>query len=66
MKLSNFYFNDEEIELLLKTLAEKHIILYMQNKNNDDIEKLVQIIAAVLEEDGKMNIMDKVFQEVKP
>lgn len=61
----NLNLTDIQIELLLKTLAEKHIILYMQRKDNSDLEELITIVSDELKKLDKMHIFNKVFMEYK-
>lgn len=56
---------DEQLELMLATLAEKHIILYMQGKDNADMERLIGKFNDALKKVKKEYIFFKVFQELK-
>lgn len=56
---------DEQLELALQTLAEKHIILYMQGKDNIEMEKLIGKFNDGLKKIKKEHIFFKIFQEMK-
>lgn len=56
---------DEQLELMLATLAEKHIILFMQGKDNIEMEKLIGKFNDGLKKIKKEHIFFKIFQEIK-
>lgn len=56
---------DEQLELMLATLAEKHIILYMQGKDNEAMERLIGKFNDGLKKVKKEHIFFKVFQVYK-
>lgn len=58
--------NDAHLLLILKTLAEKHVILHMQKKNYVEIEKLIEFIINFMEVQGKGHLVSKVYKEFKP
>ena len=53
--------DDEQRKLLLETLAKAHMVEYLQGKDNRDLEKLINEVARVLQEEGKRKIFDAVF-----
>lgn len=56
---------DEQLKLMLETLAEKHIILFMQNKCNAEMDNLIQKFHDGLKNIEKEYIFFKIFQEIK-
>ncbi len=56
---------DEQLELVLQTLAEKHIILFLQGKDNIDMERLIGKFNDGLKKIKKEHIFFKIFQEMK-
>ena len=60
-----FDLTDEQLELMLATLAEKHIILYMQGKDNIEIDRLIHQFNKGLQKVGKEDIFFKVYMEMK-
>lgn len=56
--------NDSQLILILKTPAQKHAVLYIQNKNYHDIERLIEFIINSLEMQGKKYLIGKVYKEV--
>ena len=57
-------FVDDEILLVLETIAKTHMVEYMQGKDNSGLESLIRKIATALKESGKQEIFDKVFVPV--
>ena len=52
---------DEELELMLITLAEKHVILFMQRKETKELETLISRFVDGLKKIDKEHIFFKVF-----
>lgn len=59
--------NDEEFQFLLEILGQHHAVKWMlgKKKEADLTQDLIAKIVIELENNGKKNIFDKVFQEVK-
>lgn len=56
--------DDKQKKLLLETLAKFHMIGYLQGKNNDLLEKIIQKFVESLKKEGKFEeIFMSVFQE---
>ena len=56
---------DAELELMLETLAEKHIILYMRGRDNIDMERLIKKFNDGLKKINKHEIFFKIYKEMK-
>ena len=55
---------DDQWYLLLATLAEKHIVLFIKDKDISKIEEIIVIISELLNNNGKIDIFNKVFKEL--
>jgi hypothetical protein len=58
-----FDFTDEQLIMLLEVLGQYHMVQYMQGKDNEDTEKIIEVIAIELTNNGKSDIFNKVFRE---
>jgi len=58
-------FTDDQLMLLMATLAKQHMIWRIQNKDNSEMEKIIKTLAKYLESVGKEHIFHKVYQENK-
>lgn len=56
--------NDEQLELLLATLGKEHAYLYLTNKDNNEIKKVICVIVDQLIKLKKEFIFKNVFQEI--
>lgn len=56
---------DEQLKLMLETLAEKHIILFMQNKCNAEMANLIQEFHDGLKNIEKEYIFFTVFKDIE-
>lgn len=56
---------DDQWYLLLSTVAVAHVIEYMKDKDNSKLEELIKIIVDELNKQGKKDIFNKVFIEMK-
>lgn len=56
---------DDQWYLLLSTVAVAHVIEYMKGEDNSRLEELIKIIAEELKNQGKQDIFNKVFMEMK-
>lgn len=56
---------DEQLLLMLETLSEKHMVLFMQRKDNSQIDQLIHAFVESLIKLNKKDIFYKVFEEVK-
>jgi hypothetical protein len=56
--------DDESLEIVMKTLAEKHIILHWQRKTEEkeELEKVLQKILGLAIDNGKNTIVNKIFE----
>ena len=57
--------NDKEAEFLLAILAQHQIVLYMQGKDNSEIDKLIHIVIDMLKQADKMEIFHSIYKEMK-
>lgn len=61
----NLDLSDKQWQLLLETLGKAHVVQYVQNKDNSSLEELIAVIALTLQINGKDEIFQKVFREIK-
>jgi len=59
------YINDEQKKLLLETLAVAHQVEFLKGKDNSELEKLIEKFAEALKEEGREDIFNSVFMEIK-
>ena len=61
----NIDLDDSQKMFLLETLATALAVAFLQKKDVSELEKLIQIIALDLKNEGKMHIFERVFEKVK-
>jgi hypothetical protein len=61
----NIDLTDDQLYLLLSTLAIAHVIQYLKGKDNSKLSELIQIISEDLSKNDKKYIFDKVFMQIK-
>lgn len=61
----NSKLTDKQLLKLLETMAKAHMVEFMQNLDNSELEELIQFFAKWLEDNNKKEIFDKVFMEMK-
>jgi hypothetical protein len=60
--------DDEQLKLLLATLGKCHVIAFWKKDKNEqkNLGDLTAIVISEAEKQGKMGVVDQVFQECEP
>ncbi len=57
-------FDDVQIKIILESLGTCHAVEFMKGANNDHLSRVIVIMGRQLEDAGKLELFESVFNKV--